>query len=87
MEEERESAEAVLAEQYGLTDEFVDAVAAFSDALVQDRSPDLDEYAARFPQFAPRLREHLETAIWVRQTFKAARQAHPGAGPARRKRR
>ncbi|MBM3323274.1 hypothetical protein FJY69_07345 [candidate division WOR-3 bacterium] len=78
MADERELTGDQLAKEYDLTDEFVDAVAAFSDALVTGQNPDLDRYVARFPQFAPRLREYLETAIWLRQTFEAARNEYPG---------
>lgn len=61
-----------------LTDELVDAIGDYTDMMTTGKEPGLDEYCARFPQLAPRLRELLEVALWIREEADWFHATFPG---------
>ncbi len=68
---------AIEEEQIDVSDEYLDAFAEFTDALVTGKNPDLEEHLSKYPQFVDELRPVLETAIWVREEFQRFKREYP----------
>jgi hypothetical protein len=66
------------AEIYEPTEEELEALSEFSDALVTDERPDIEAWLARFPHLAGRLRPLYETAVWLKDGFDELKRKYPG---------
>ena len=60
------------------TDEEVDLVAEYDEAVMQGGDPDMEAYLARLPQYEHRLRPLLEATHWLDDTFARIKRDYPG---------
>ena len=61
-----------------LTDAELDAWAEFTEAQARGEEPKVEEFLARKPGMADRLRPSLEAAVWLHAEFAALRRKYPG---------